>query len=130
VEGETGFLEVLLHKFGNWALLLSLGDHGYGDEMLWGALTTFEISLLAYLIGIMIGLAGALGKLGGNIVLGSFLNLYTTFVRASPDLILILLVYYAGTDLLNRSLAAYGFTTVRVSGFAAAVGVLGFIQGA
>jgi polar amino acid transport system permease protein len=58
------------------------------------------------------------------------LSIYTTFVRASPSLILILLVYYAGTDVLNRTLAAYGFTAVRVSGFAAAVGVLGFIQGA
>jgi polar amino acid transport system permease protein len=124
------FLDSLVAKFGKWAPLLSPGDKGYGDEMLWGALTTLEISGLAYVIGLSIGLFGALGKLGGNIIARSLLNLYTTLVRASPDLILILLVYYAGTDLLNRILAAYGFTAVRVSGFAAAVGVLGFIQGA
>jgi polar amino acid transport system permease protein len=127
---QPGILDNLLTVLSKWALLLSLGDRGYGDEMLWGALTTLEISALAYLIGITIGLAGAMGKLGGDGVTRAFLNLYTTIVRASPDLILILLVYYAGTDLLNRVLASYGFTAVRVSGFAAAVAVLGFIQGA
>jgi len=127
---QPGILDNLLTVLSKWALLLSLGDQGYGDEMLWGALTTLEISALAYLIGITIGLAGAMGKLGGDGVTRAFLNLYTTIVRASPDLILILLVYYAGTDLLNRVLASYGFTAVRVSGFAAAVAVLGFIQGA
>ena len=127
---QPGILDNLLTVLSKWALLLSLGDRGYGDEMLWGALTTLEISALAYLIGITIGLAGAMGKLGGDRVTRAFLNVYTTIVRASPDLILILLVYYAGTDLLNRVLASYGFTAVRVSGFAAAVAVLGFIQGA
>ena len=127
---QPGILDNLLTVLSKSALLLSLGDRGYGDEMLWGALTTLEISALAYLIGITIGLAGAMGKLGGDSVTRAFLNVYTTIVRASPDLILILLVYYAGTDLLNRVLASYGFTAVRVSGFAAAVAVLGFIQGA
>jgi polar amino acid transport system permease protein len=71
-----------------------------------------------------------MGKLGGNRILRRVLDFYTTFVRASPELILILLLYYAGTGLLNTVLAAYGFTAVRVSGFAAAVAVLGFMQGA
>ncbi len=71
-----------------------------------------------------------MGKLGGNRKLGRVLEFYTTFVRASPELILILLLYYAGTGLLNGVLASYGYTAVRVSGFAAAVAVLGFMQGA
>lgn len=110
--------------------ILSLGDQGYGDEILRGAWMTVQISVCAYAIGLLIGLAGAMGKLGTNRVLGRILNFYTTFVRASPELILILLLYYAGTGLLNTVLASYGFTAVRVSGFAAAVAVLGFMQGA
>jgi polar amino acid transport system permease protein len=58
------------------------------------------------------------------------LDFYTTFVRASPELIIILLLYYAGTGLLNSILVSYGYTSVRISGFAAAVAVLGFMQGA
>jgi polar amino acid transport system permease protein len=110
--------------------ILFLGDQGYGDELLRGAYMTLQISLCAYFIGMLIGLAGAMGKLGGNKVIRAFLDFYTTFVRASPELIIILLLYYAGTGLLNSLLASYGFTTVRISGFAAAVAVLGFMQGA
>jgi polar amino acid transport system permease protein len=110
--------------------ILSFGDQGYGDEILRGAWMTIQISVCAYAIGLSIGLAGAMGKLGGNKLTRSVLNFYTTFVRASPELILILLLYYAGTGLLNSLLASYGFTAVRISGFAAAVAVLGFMQGA
>ena len=53
-----------------------------------------------------------------------------TLVRASPELILILLLYYAGTGVLNSLLSAYGCTAVHVSGFSAAVAVLAFVQGA
>jgi polar amino acid transport system permease protein len=110
--------------------VLAFGDQGYGDELLRGAWMTLQISFCAYLIGQVIGLAGALGKLGGNIITRSILNIYTTFVRASPELILILLLYYAGTGLLNSLLDAYGYTAIHVSGFAAAVAVLAFVQGA
>jgi polar amino acid transport system permease protein len=110
--------------------ILSFGDQGYGDEILRGAWMTVQISLCAYAIGLLIGLAGAMGKLSGGRVLRRILEFYTTFVRASPELILILLLYYAGTGLLNSVLASYGFTAVHVSGFAAAVAVLGFMQGA
>jgi polar amino acid transport system permease protein len=91
---------------------------------------TLQISFCAYLLGLTIGLAGAMGKLAGNRVIRWILEFYTTFVRASPELVIILLLYYAGTGLLNTILVYYGYTTVRVSGFAAAVAVLGFMQGA
>ena len=116
---KPGFLE-----------LLAYGDQGYGDELLRGLLMTLQISFFAYAIGLVIGLAGAMGKLSGNKFLRRALDAYTTLVRASPELILILLLYYAGTGALNVFLSTYGFETVRVSGFVAAVAVLGFMQGA
>jgi polar amino acid transport system permease protein len=110
--------------------ILSFGDHGYGDELLRGAWMTIQISVCACTVGLLIGLSGAIGKLSGNRVTRAVLNFYTTFVRASPELILILLLYYAGTGLLNSLLSAYGYAAVHVSGFAAAVAVLGFMYGA
>ncbi len=116
---KPGFLE-----------LISFGDKGYADELLWGALTSLEIAVLAYALGLLIGIAGALGKLHGSRITQTVLNGYTTLVRAVPELILILLLYYAGTTALNSLLESIGIRTIAINGFAAAVGVLGFVQGA
>jgi polar amino acid transport system permease protein len=58
------------------------------------------------------------------------MEVYTTVVRAVPELVLILLLYYAGTDLINLALAAFGFGRIDISGLAAGVLVLGIVQGA
>ena len=110
--------------------ILALGPTGYGDELLWGALMSVSIALLAYAMGLMIGIAGALGKLNGSSLTRSLLGGYTTLVRAVPELILILILYYAGTATLNQILEQGGLEAIRINGFAAAVLVLGFVQGA
>jgi polar amino acid transport system permease protein len=46
---------------------------------------------------------GAYGKLYGGPVTRDLLAVYTTVVRAVPELVLILILYYAGTDLLNQA---------------------------
>jgi ABC-type arginine transport system permease subunit len=53
-------------------------------------------------LGFMIGVGGATGKLYGGPILRDLLDVYTTLVRAVPELVLILLLYYAGTDALNQ----------------------------
>jgi polar amino acid transport system permease protein len=110
--------------------ILALGPTGYGDELLWGAAMSVSIALLAYGLGLLIGTAGALGKLGGSTLTRSILGGYTTLVRAVPELILILILYYAGTATLNQLLDQAGFEAIAINGFAAAVLVLGFVQGA
>lgn len=110
--------------------LLSPYPPGWGGTLLKGAASTLAISVSAYLIGLAIGMAGALGKLSGNRPLGLLLNLYTTAIRAVPELILIVGLYYAGTDGLNRLLLLAGMPPLEVNGFVAAVAVLGFVQGA
>ena len=57
-------------------------------------------------------------------------NGYTTLYRAVPELLLILLLYYAGSDLLNLLMAAAGQPPVEVNGFLAGIVVLGIVQGA
>jgi polar amino acid transport system permease protein len=71
-----------------------------------------------------------MGKLTGGKWLRMLLDGYTTLVRAVPDLVLILLLYYAGTDGLNRILLSIGLQPIEINGLAAAVCVLGFVYGA
>jgi polar amino acid transport system permease protein len=110
--------------------LLSPYPPGWGGVLLAGAVSTISISLGAYLVGMAIGLVGAIGKLKGNPTLLFVLDLYTTTVRAIPELILIISLYYAGTDGLNRILLALGLPSIEINGFVAAVAVLGIVQGA
>lgn len=110
--------------------LLSPVPPGWGGVLLTGAVSTVLISLGAYLFGIGIGLLGATGKLKGSRPVVLFLDVYTTAVRAIPELILIIGLYYAGTDGINRLLTALGLPTIEINGFFAAVMVLGIVQGA
>jgi polar amino acid transport system permease protein len=93
-------------------------------------LASVQIALGAYLIGLLIGTAGAYGKLYGGPITRDLLEVYTTIVRAVPELVLILLLFYAGTDLINRSLAAFGYGPIDISGLVAGIAVLGVVQGA
>ncbi|MBB4237772.1 ABC transporter permease [Rhizobium esperanzae] len=110
--------------------LLSPYPPGWGGALLSGAVSTVLISLGAYLLGIVIGLAGAAGKLRGGRAVLVLLDFYTTAMRAVPELILIIGLYYAGTDGINRLLSTLGFPPVEINGFLAAVAVLGIVQGA
>jgi polar amino acid transport system permease protein len=110
--------------------ILSFGPTGYGDDLAWGALMTVNIALLAYAIGLIIGIIGALGKLTGSRLTRMVLEGYTTLVRAVPELVLILLLFYAGTATMNVLLDKLNFGAAAINGFVAAVCVLGFVQGA
>ena len=111
--------------------LLSYGDTGWGDELLAGTLLTLQISFCGYLIGLGLGLLGAWAKLSGNRTMFLVSETYTTLVRAVPELLLILLLYYSGSEAIARVLALIGQgEQVQVNGFAAAVATLGFVQGA
>jgi polar amino acid transport system permease protein len=111
--------------------LLSYGDTGWGDELLAGTLLTLQISFCGYLIGLGLGLLGAWAKLSDNRTMFLVSETYTTLVRAVPELLLILLLYYSGSEAIARVLALIGQgEQIQVNGFAAAVATLGFVQGA
>lgn len=96
-----------------------------------GALVTLEIAVASYAIGILLGLLGSAAKLSGVGALKGIATGYTTLVRAVPELLLIILLYYAGTQGISSFVNALGFEgTVEVNGFAAAIAVLAFVQGA
>jgi polar amino acid transport system permease protein len=103
---------------------------GWGLNLIYGAISTLEISFLAYALGLLIGLLGALGKLSGGKLTRRLLDAYTTIVRSIPELLLIVVLYYTGTQGINNLLLNFGVGPVRINGFIAAVAVLGVVQGA
>jgi polar amino acid transport system permease protein len=110
--------------------LLSPVPPGWGGSLLHGLLNTVEIAVGAFGLGLVIGIFGAYGKLYGGPIAKDMWALYTTLVRAVPELVLILLLYFAGTDMINRLLALAGYPPIDISGLVAGIVVLGFVQGA
>jgi len=109
---------------------LSFHPPGWGGSLLRGLLATVQIALGAYALGLFIGFWGALGKIHGGPILRWSLEIYTTLIRAVPELVLILLLYYAGTDLLNTVRENFGYDPIDISGLWAGIYVIGFVQGA
>ncbi|MFK7860519.1 MAG: ABC transporter permease [Granulosicoccus sp.] len=114
--------------FANWHYL-SMDEGGWGMNMLRGLVSTLQIALGAYAMGILIGFAGALGKINGSTPTRWLLEIYTTLIRAVPELVLILLLYYAGTGVINSLLDAMGYRPIDISGLVAGIAVLGIVQG-
>ncbi len=108
--------------------MLSLEPPGWGGVLLDGFLVSIEIAIGGFGLGVLIGALGASGKLYGGLVTRDLLEVYTTLVRAIPELILILLLYYAGTDLVNQALAAFGRDPIDINGLVAGIVVIGFVQ--
>ncbi|QHD00098.1 ABC transporter permease [Pseudomonas sp. S04] len=103
---------------------------GWLQALAQGMVKTLGISLGAFVLGLSIGLIVAMVKLKGPRWMVVCANCYTTLYRAVPELLLILLLYYAGADLINLTMAALGQPSVEINGFMAAVVVLGIVQGA
>ncbi|MDO6966284.1 ABC transporter permease [Rhizobium alvei] len=110
--------------------LLALEPPGWGGVLLAGFRNSIYIAVGGYSLGMLIGLFGAAGKLYGGLILRDLLEIYTTLVRAVPELVLILLLYYAGTDLVNQILAFFGHEPMDISGLLAGIVVIGVVQGA
>jgi polar amino acid transport system permease protein len=113
----------------NWSLL-AFDPPGWGGVMLAGLWQSLKIAVGGYTLGLILGTGGAMGKLYGGPVTKDLLEVYTTLVRAVPELVLILILYYAGTDVLNQLSTLVGFGPVDISGLAAGIFVIGVVQGA
>jgi His/Glu/Gln/Arg/opine family amino acid ABC transporter permease subunit len=114
-----------------WASL-AWGDSGYGDEFVNGIATTLFISVSGYAIGASIGMLGAWAKLCHVKALNRAGEVYTTIVRSLPELLLIFLIFYAGTRALVSLLVMLGLADqgFDINPFAAVITALGLIYGA
>ena len=95
-----------------------------------GAVVTITLALVSLALATALGVLGAAAKLGGGLVGPPVAAVYTTIVRGVPDLVLILLVYFAGQRLVNDIGGALGLDYIEISKFWAGAAAIGFIYGA
>jgi polar amino acid transport system permease protein len=110
--------------------VLTFGRTGFGDELLRGVFVTVYIAALAFILGLFLGLIGAVAKLYGGMVSRFIANFYTTVIRSIPELVLILFLFFAGTRGISTLGEFVGYGPIEVNGTFAAILVLGFVQGA
>lgn len=100
--------------------------HGFGDLLLSGTWVTIKLALTSLFFGLLLGIVGATAKQSAIPPLRWFATAYTTVVRGIPELVLVLIVYYGVTVLLNKIVGSY----VEVSAFSAGVTALALAFGA
>ena len=105
--------------------------NGYGSTILDGTWLTVQLALLSLAVAIALGLLGAAFRLSPVKWLALLGETYAAVIRGIPDLVLILLIFYGGQEMLNRVLELSGYEGyVDINPFVAGVGTLGFIYGA
>ncbi|UCP11396.1 ABC transporter permease [Pseudomonas sp. MM213] len=105
--------------------------NGYGSTILDGAWLTLLLALSSILLAITLGLIGAalrLSRIKWMALLGEG---YATIVRGIPDLVLILLVFYGGQQVVNLAVSMVGHENyIDLDPFWSGVFTLGLIFGA
>jgi His/Glu/Gln/Arg/opine family amino acid ABC transporter permease subunit len=104
--------------------------HGYLPAILGGLALTLQLALLSLAVACVFGLAGAVAKLSGSRLARGIAAAYTTSIRALPDLVLMLLIFYGGQIAVNAIADRYGWGYVDVNPFIAGTLTIGFIYGA
>ena len=104
---------------------------GYLPLIMKGTMITILVSVCSILLAVVFGLLGAWGKLSASKAANRAAGAYTTLIRGVPDLVLMLLLFYGGQQLLNDLGDATGlWEYVEINHFTAGVGTIGFIFGA
>ena len=110
---------------------LAFGDQGFGDELLRGALLTVELALVSLLVGLLLGLLTAAGKLSRRRPVRWVAQGYTELVRGVPEMLVVLVVYFGASALLQKVAGWFGYDGyIEVNAFVAGVFALGLVFGA
>lgn len=111
--------------------LLSFGPSGWGLPLLQGTWLTIRLALSTLPVGLVLGLALALGMNSTDRpVLSRFCTVFVTIFRGLPELLTIFIIYYGVQLLLKQSTTALGWQPIEVNGFVAGMLALGLVFGA
>ncbi|MDF2488372.1 MAG: polar amino acid transporter inner rane subunit [Pseudomonas sp.] len=109
---------------------MNIDLHGFGPALLAGTLMTVKLALCALLLGLVLGLLGALAKTSQAKPLQWLGGAYSTLVRGVPELLWVLLIYFGTVSLMNRLGEALNLPGLELNAFAAGVIALGLCFGA
>jgi octopine/nopaline transport system permease protein len=111
--------------------LLSLGDQGWGDEMLRGALMTLAVSLSSMALGLAFGTLGAAAKLSAVAPARWLAEGYTTVVRGVPELLVIYLLFFGGNGAVMFVAGIFGYGGyIELNAFTIGTFAVGVVSGA
>jgi His/Glu/Gln/Arg/opine family amino acid ABC transporter permease subunit len=104
---------------------------GYGHFLVEGTMVTMSVALVSMIGAIVLGLLGAAAKLSSHGGLRRLGGAYTTIIRGVPDLVLLLLVFYGGTVLLQWVACWFGrVEPIDINAFITGSLVVSFVYGA
>jgi His/Glu/Gln/Arg/opine family amino acid ABC transporter permease subunit len=100
--------------------------YGFGNQLLAGAWLTLQLSLSALVLGLILGALGAASKLSKHPILYLIASGYSSIVRGLPELIILFIIYFGGTALLNLLTGGHE----QANDFVAGMVALGLLFGA
>jgi His/Glu/Gln/Arg/opine family amino acid ABC transporter permease subunit len=103
----------------------------YRNLLFEGTLVTIQLAIFSLILSVFLGLIGASAKLSSNRLWQKLAGLYTTLVRGVPDLVLMMLLFYGGQQILNDLGELTGWWDyLELNQFSAGVFSIGFVFGA
>jgi polar amino acid transport system permease protein len=104
--------------------------YGFGHQLALGTWMTVRLAFASLLLGLSLGLVGAVMKTSRFRALRVIGDLYSTLFRGIPELVVVLLIYFGSTGLLTAVSGWFGGGYTELNPFAAGTLALGICFGA
>jgi octopine/nopaline transport system permease protein len=111
--------------------LMGFGPSGWGWQLARATMLTLSVSACAFVVGIGFGTLGAWARLSPSGMIRRIGDLYTTVMRGIPDLLVVYLFYFGGSQVMTsvaRLLGQDGFWGL--NGFMVGTLAVGLVSGA
>ena len=110
--------------------LLGFGPEGWFAQFLEATVMTLQVAAGAYAMGLLLGFLAAWARISGPLPLKALAWFYTVIIRAVPMLLLIILLYFAGSAAVDSAMSWLLGRPFETGGYFSAVLALGIVQGA
>ena len=111
--------------------LLAFGNNGWGDELFFATLMTLAVAVTAMFIGFIFALIFTPLKITNNKILNFIGNFYTTVIRGVPELLVIYLFFFGGSNAVMFVARIFGYGGfIEINAFITGAFSIGIISGA
>ncbi len=80
---------------------------GWADDYFWGAMVVLRVFAVSLVLAVVIGLIGSAMKLSGSRVAQTIANAYTVVFRGTPELLVLLIVYFGAANTLTSIVQSF-----------------------